>query len=76
MFYAVVPTDEVLNRARLQLLHEFGWRKVAIVASDTKSRVSITLFQICTYLHILMSVNNVNDMQFHYNVTTHVYKYN
>ena len=38
-FYATIPTDELTNRARLKLLYDFGWRRVAIVVSDVNDIV-------------------------------------
>lgn len=32
-FYATVPTEQLLNRVRVEMLQRFSWTKVAVLAS-------------------------------------------
>ena len=32
-FYATVPTEKLLNKVRVELLHRFNWSKAAVFAS-------------------------------------------
>jgi gamma-aminobutyric acid type B receptor len=40
LLYATVPTDILLNKARVNLLKHFGWERVCIISSDLTHHIS------------------------------------
>ena len=40
-FYATVPTDNFLSRVRLELLNDFQWTKVALLAIDEQDYITV-----------------------------------
>ena len=40
-FYATVPTDDFLTRVRLELLNDFQWTRVALLAIDELDYITV-----------------------------------
>ena len=40
-FYTTVPTDNFLSRVRLELLNDFQWTKVALLAIDERDYITV-----------------------------------
>ena len=71
LLYATVPTDILLNRARVKLLEHFRWERVCIISSDLTHHISVNKdnWNALIYNIVKVSQNLFNELRDTHNET-------